>query len=150
MGVERLQSSLARHRLVALDTSVFIYHLEANTKYLLLNDCVFSWLESNRSKAMTSVITLAELLVKPYRDSDHDSARKCYALLSTYPNLEWMSPTLATANLTAKIRAMYFLRTPDALQAATAIEGQATAVVTNDRAFKRVPNFEVMVLDEYL
>lgn len=150
MGVERLRSSLTRHNRVALDTSVFIYHLEANPKYLVLSDCVFSWLESEGSKAVTSVITMAELLVKPYRESDHESARKCFALLSTYPNIEWIGPTLASANVAAKIRAAHFLRTPDALQAATAIEAHASAIVTNDPLFKRVPNFEVLVLDAYL
>lgn len=150
MGVERLRNTLGRHHLTALDTSIFIYHLEANPNYVSLSDCVFSWLESETSKAVTSVITLTELLVKPYRELDADGARKCYALLSTYPNLEWISPTLETANLAAKIRATHRLRTPDALQAATAIEARVTAMLTNDPIFKRVPDFDTLVLEDYL
>lgn len=150
MGVERLRNSLRRHRHVALDTSIFIYQLEANPKYVSLSDCVFSWLDSDTSKAVTSVITLTELLVKPYRESDADAASKCYALLSSYPNLEWISPTLETANLAARIRTTYRLRTPDALQAATAIEARATAMLSNDPLFKRIPDFDVLVFDDYL
>jgi predicted nucleic acid-binding protein len=150
LGVDRLRNAIGRHSHVALDTSIFIYHLEANPTYVLLSDCIFSWLESETSKAVTSVITLTELLAKPYRESDADTATKCYALLSSYPNLEWISPTLETANLAAKIRATHRLRTPDALQAATAIEARATAVVSNDPIFRRVPHFDTLVLDDYL
>ncbi len=150
MGVEQFRTALARHRRVALDTSVFIYHLEANPKYLPLTDCIFSWLDSKTSTAVTSVITITELLVKPYRESHEESAAKCYALLSTYPNLEWISPTLEIADLAAEIRAIHRLRAPDALLAATSIHAKATAFLTNDSAFERVPGLEALVFDRFL
>lgn len=150
MGVERLQSSLGRHRRIALDTSIFVYHLEANPKYIALTDCVFSWLDSNHSTAVTSVITMSELLVKPYRESDLQSAEKCYTLLSTYPNLEWISPSLEVATLAAEMRALHRLRTPDALQAATAAHAHATAMLTNDPIFRRVADFDVLVCDDFV
>ena len=68
-------------------------------------------------------------------------------LLSTYPNLDWIPPGLEIADLAARIRALHGLKTPDALQAATAIEAQATALVTNDKVFERVGDFETLVLD---
>ena len=150
MGVERLRTSLARHHRIALDTSIFIYHLEANAKYLALTDCFFSWLESDASAAVTSVITMTELLVKPYRESDDETVDKCYTLLSTYPNLEWMSPTLEIAVLAAEIRAIHRLRTPDALQAATALHTNATAFITNDSVFQRISDLDVLILDDFV
>ena len=69
---------------------------------------------------------MTELLVQPYRLSDHRQVDQFYALLSTYPNLDWIEPSLAIADLAARCRAEYRLRTPDALQAATAIESKAT------------------------
>ncbi len=150
MEVERLRAALAHHRRFGLDTSVFIYHLEANPKYVALTDCVFSWLASKApNAAVTSVITMTELLVKPYREADKETAAKCYALLSTYPNLEWISPTLEIADLAAEIRAAHRLRTPDALQAATAIEARATVFLTNDPVFERVSNLNALVLDRF-
>ncbi len=129
---------------------MFIYHLEASPKYVPLTDCVFSWLDVKTSTAVTSVITMTELLVKPYRESDEDSAAKYYALLSTYPNLEWISPTLEIADLAAEIRALHRLRTPDSLQAATAVHRHATAFVTNDPVFRRMKNFETLILDDFV
>lgn len=148
MGVERLRTSLGRHRRIALDTSIFIYHLEANAKYIALTDYVFSWLDSKKSAAVTSVITMTGLLVKPYRESDEETVDKCYTLLSTYPNLEWICPSLEIADLAAEIRAIHRLRTPDALQAATALQANATALVTNDSVFQRIRDLDVLILDD--
>ena len=70
MGIDRLRTFLRHHRRVALDTNVFIYQLEANSRYLALTDHIFSWLERPGSKAVTSTITMMELLVHPYRELD--------------------------------------------------------------------------------
>jgi predicted nucleic acid-binding protein len=133
-----------------LDTSVFIYHLEANARYLALTEHIFSWLEGPDSKAITSTITMTELLVQPYRDPDEQRVDEFYALLSTYPHLDWIAPNLEIADLGARLRALHRLRTPDALQAATAMYARATGLVTNDPLFERVEAFETLVLDRLL
>jgi len=135
--------------LIALDTSVFIYQLEANARYLDFTDQIFFWLQRS-GRAVTSSVTMTELLVQPYRDSDEQQVDEFYGLLSTYPNLEWVAPTLQIADVAARIRAIHRLRTPDALQAATAIHAGATGLVTNDSAFKRVDGFETLVLEDLL
>jgi predicted nucleic acid-binding protein len=48
----------------------------------------------------------------------------------------------------AQLRASTHLKTPDAIHAATALESGCTLFVTNDPAFKRVPNLAVMVLSD--
>jgi predicted nucleic acid-binding protein len=147
LGLNRLRAFLRRHRLIALDTSVFIYQLEANARYLPLTDDIFSWLERPDSRAVTSTITMTELLVQPYRDADDQRLDQFYGLLSTYPNLAWISADLEIADLAARYRALLRRRTPDALQAATAARARATGFITNDAAFARVEVFETLVLD---
>jgi len=148
LGLERLRSFLRRHRLIALDTSVFIYQIEANARYLDFTDHVFSWLERPGSQGVTSTITLTELLVQPYRDFDEQRVDEFYGLLSTFPNLRWVAPNLEIADLAARLRAFHRLRTPDALHAATALHTQATGLITNDPVFARVETFETLVLDQ--
>ena len=75
---------------------------------------------------------------------------QCYALLSTYPHLEWAEPTLEIADVAARLRARHNLRTPDAVQAATALACGATGFVSNDAVFERLDAFEVMLLDQVL
>jgi predicted nucleic acid-binding protein len=48
----------------------------------------------------------------------------------------------------ARVRASYHLRTPDALQVATAMEQGCQAFLTNDRAFLRVSELRVLLLDD--
>ncbi len=150
MGLSRLRGFLRRHHRIALDTSVFIYQLEANVRYLPLTDLVFSWLEQPDAKAVTSTITMTELLVVPYRHADQQRVDEFYGLLSTFPHLGWLAPNLEIADLAARLRAVHQLRTPDALQAATAAHAGATALITNDAVFERVDAFETLVLERLL
>lgn len=91
---------------------------------------------------------MTELLVQPYRDGDQRRVDEFYGLLSTYPNLEWIAPSLEIADVAARIRATHGLRTPDALQAATAVQASVSGLITNDPVFKRVTGLEVMILDD--
>jgi predicted nucleic acid-binding protein len=93
---------------------------------------------------------MTELLVQPYRRADEQKINNFYGLLSTYPNLEWIAPTLEIADIAAKLRAAHRFRTPDSLQAATAIQSNATGFLTNDPVFRRVDLFETLVLDHHL
>jgi predicted nucleic acid-binding protein len=150
LGLETLRRFLRRHRTIALDTSLLIYQLEANATYLPLSELVFAWLERPDSKAVTSTITITELLVPAYRIADHSRAQELYAHLSSYPNLDWIAPDLEIADTAAKLRAAHRMRTPDALQAATAIHSQATGLVTNDPIFERIDLFETFRMDRGL
>jgi len=150
LGVERLRLFLRRRRQIALDTSIFIYQMEANERYVALTDSVFSWVERAGHVAVTSTITMTELLVPSYRDSDEHGVDTFYGSLSTYPNLQWIAPDLEAADLAAKLRARYRLRAPDALQAATALRAHATGLITNDPVFARIAELETLVLDQLL
>jgi predicted nucleic acid-binding protein len=150
LGLSRLRAFLRRHGRIALDTSIFIYELEANPRYVALADEVFSWLEQPEHRGLASTITMTELLVQPYRDLDGERVNTIYGLLSTYPNLEWVAPDLETADIAGRFRATYGLRTPDALQAATAARFRVTGFVTNDPVFARVEAFETLLFDKLL
>lgn len=93
---------------------------------------------------------MTELLVQPYRDADEQRVNTFYGLLSAYPNLEWIAPDLEIADTAALFRARYRLRTPDALQAATAARRQASGLVSNDPMLARVDAFETLLLDNVL
>lgn len=147
---ERLASLLRAHHRIALDTSIFIYHLEDSPRYSELANEVFAWLERPGHAASTSTITLTELLVQPYRTLERPRVAAIRRLLITFHNLEWIAPDLALADMAARIRADYRLQTADAIQAATAIESGATLLVTNDCVFRRIPSLELAMLDDLL
>jgi predicted nucleic acid-binding protein len=150
LAISAFRQFLSRHRIVALDTSVFIYQVEPNPKYIHLTQALFVWLEKGGNAAVTSTISMSELLVPGYKEGDRKRVDNFYALLTIYPQLTWFPANLQVADRAALFRAEHRLKTPDALQAATAVECGANGFVTNDPVFKRVAQFETLVLDEVL
>ncbi len=69
---------------------------------------------------------MTELLVKPDRAGDLRLVNRFYGLLSQFPNLQPVAPDIAIAAAAAELRAVYGLRSPDALQGATAAASGAT------------------------
>ena len=56
--------------------------------------------------------------------------------------------TRGIAEIGARIRAAHGLSLPDGIQVATALAAGATGFISNDPDFKRVPDIEVLLLDE--
>ena len=135
---------------IGLDTNVFIYFLETHPRYGSWCASLFDLIERGHNPAMTSAITLLELLVQPYRDQKEDLAQKIFALTTTYPRLEWVPLTMNLADRAAELRARYRLSTPDAIQLATAINRNATCFYGNDRGLKRVREIECLIVDDLI
>jgi predicted nucleic acid-binding protein len=147
---QSLAAFLHKHRSIYLDTGAFIYFVEQHPRYFPACDELFRVVEAGRTNASTSTLTLLEILVQPYRRKKDDLVHKFYALLTTYPHLSWVPMTLTVADQAAKLRAEHGLRTPDAIQAASAIFSGATGFVCNDRVFGKVTAFECLILDDIL
>lgn len=144
-----LQDRVAEHTRLGLDTSVFIYHLEQHPRYAALTHALLSEIESGRRTACTSVVTLMELTVRPRRLGRPDVARHYEMVLARFPNLTLSNVTRDIARQAAQLRAAHRLRPADALQAATALIGGATLLVTNDRDLARLePTIAVLVLED--
>jgi predicted nucleic acid-binding protein len=146
---QTLAGFLKKHRLIHLDTSAFIYFVEQHPRYFPVCNELFHEIETGRTKASTSTLTLLEVLVQPYRQKNDELVLKFYALLTTYPHLTWVPMTVNVADQAAKLRAEYGLKTPDAMQAASAISSGATGFVCNDKIFGKVKAFEAFVLDDH-
>ncbi len=145
-----LHAFLEEHPLLTLDTSVFIYFVELHPTYHGLCSPVFASIEKGSSRATTSTLTLLEILVQPYRKKLDELVLKLYALLTTYPNIEWIELNLDIADTAARLRADHRMKTPDAIQAATAICSGATGFLCNDAVFRRVNAFDTLLLDDCL
>lgn len=141
---------LRRHTVVGLDTSLFIYHLEDHPRYGVITADLFSEMEKGGFKGMTSFLTLMEILVKPKADGKTEVVQDYEFVLTTFPNLSFVPLGLEVARRAADLRAAYRLRTPDAIQVATALVQGATALLTNDRKLKVVNELDVSILNDWL
>jgi predicted nucleic acid-binding protein len=139
---------LKRHKTFATDTMVFIYHFEDHKRYAPITEILFGAWENGTHHGVTSVITLLEVLVKPKKDNNQDAIRDYKDLLLTFPNLSVFGVGSECAEIASDIRARYGIRTPDAIQIATALLEHATAFITNDDQLKQINELEVVLLDE--
>ena len=97
---------------------------------------------------VTSTLTLTEVLVHPYRDGNQTLAEQYFQTLLNARNLRTVPLSPAIAAEAARIRAAYQLKTPDAIQLATAKEGGATAFLTNDAGLAGIPGLRLVVLEQ--
>jgi len=137
---------LAGH-LVGLDTAPLIYYVEANPAYSLRVDPFFDALERGEMRVVTSIVTLIETSVQPIRRGDARLAVRYESLLLDTAYIDTIDVDVAIAREAARLRATHNLRTPDAIQLATAIQAGATAFITNDVRLAVVPNLNVIVPD---
>lgn len=140
---------LAAHTTLGLDTSVFIYHVEANRRYLPLTRALLAGVQAGRWAALTSTISLMELTVRPWQLGFSAVAREYEALLVHFPHLTVLDVTRDVARRAAQLRADYRLRPADALQVGTALVHGATAFVSNDKGLMRLaPVIDVVILED--
>jgi predicted nucleic acid-binding protein len=134
---------------VALDTVVFIYFIEENPDYLPVLEPVFNAIARGELEAVTSELTLLEVLVEPYRQGRTALAEHYEALLSNSAGLRLLPLDRALLRTAARIRARDGLRTPDAIQAAAALVARCTSLLTNDRDYRSLDRPRVLQLDAY-
>jgi len=153
MGLKELRKALQSFDKIALDSSALIYFVEGNTRYLELVNEIFNLLNDGRIRGFTSMITLTEVLVYPF-ENNLEKLQNVYLnlLLATdaFQTLEVQKEISVSA---AKLRAKYKvknIKTPDAIQIATAIYAGCDAFISNDKRLKQVTEIEVLILDDYL
>jgi len=148
--MERLIQKLTKAGSVGIDTPVFIYHIEAQEKYTVLTQKIFSSMENGKWQGITSAITLMEINVHPWRAGREDVARKYEALLVNFPHLEIVNIDRDVARVAAQLRARFDIRPPDALQVAASLTMGVRGFLTNDRRLSVLQSLtDIIVLDDY-
>jgi predicted nucleic acid-binding protein len=127
-----LAGPLAAARLIALDTSAFIYLIEKHPTFFSAVEPIFQAVDAGTVQAATSVLTLLEVLVKPLEANAIALADDFRVAVSASANLRVIEVDRSVADLAASIRATYGYRTPDAIHLATAQLSGADLFVTND------------------
>jgi predicted nucleic acid-binding protein len=135
-------------RRLGFDTAPMIYFVEAHPEYDAQITPIFERIEQGELEGITSVITLLEVLVQPIRLNRIDLASRYRQLLLESERFSVLPITVEIAELAADLRARYNLRTPDALQVATALAHRCEAFLTNDARLKRVAEIRVLTLEE--
>lgn len=136
------------HKKIFLDTAPLIYFIEGNSQYQEKLKQVFDSNDKGDFVFITSSITLLEVLVMPFREEQINLVEKYINILTNAPGIELFEITNTISIKAAELRAKYNLRTPDAIQLATAIEYNADYFLTNDLRLKSVHEVNSIVLSD--
>jgi predicted nucleic acid-binding protein len=137
---------------LALDTNCFIYLFEdeGSARATFLEREVFRPATHGRRQLVTSTLTVAELLVVPFRSGHAERARTVSDALRSLDGLRIVDFDHQLAEAAARLRAQHGVALPDAIQLATAARA-ADALLTNDTRLARSEHgVPVLVLDELL
>ncbi|MCC5643767.1 PIN domain-containing protein [Nostoc sp. CHAB 5824] len=137
-------------QIVGLDTAPLIYFIEENPNYLDVTDAFFEAMFHGEFSVVTSVLTITEVLVYSLRQGNTALAQQCREILFNSQGLTAIEVFPDIAENAAQLRADYNLRTPDAIQMATAIRGGASFLLTNDARLSPLPALSVLVLDKLI
>jgi predicted nucleic acid-binding protein len=130
------------------DTAPLIYYVEENPTYVSRMDVVFEAIEERPIEAVSSVITLTEVLTHPIQLGNTRLVQEYRDILLNSREFRLIPITSRIAESAADLRARYNLRTPDALHVAASMDARCDAFLTNDASIKRVTEIAVLVLAE--
>ena len=133
----------------AIDTSLFIYFMEEDRRFLPLIEPLFVEADAGARELVTSALTLLEVLVVPYRAGDRSLADRYEQLLTRSRGMRVFDLSRNQLRYAAQLRAATGVKTPDALQLAAAIASGCSAFVTNDRRIPRISGMRVLQLTDY-
>lgn len=143
-----IEESLQGVTRLFLDSAPVIYAVEKNLRYLLLVRAIFNRIEDGLLIGVTSPVTLAECLVRPYRLGQTELQQDFIELITDTDNLVLVPINQDMALQAAQLRARHNLELPDAFQVTAALAAGCEALLTNDVTFRRVTELRVLVLDD--
>jgi len=135
---------------IFLDSNILIYYAEDAKPYADLLAGTFQSIGNGHIIAVVSSLSLLETSVVPLRKGNRDGADRFRELLCHSPHVEYTPITDEVLMRAAEIRAAMELRTPDAIQVATAQVSACDAMLTNDRRLSVVDSPTVVLLNDYL
>lgn len=134
---------------VAVDTSIFVYFIEADPRFLSIVRPLFVAADEGRLVLVTSGLTLMEVLVMPYRTGDERLVARYEAFLMAAGGIRLVPIDAGILRAAARIRAAHGAHMPDALQLAAALSAGCIRFVTNDRRLPAIGNLRVLQLSAY-
>jgi predicted nucleic acid-binding protein len=143
-----LSADLGRGR-TGIDTSVFIYFMEEDPRFLPLIEPLFRDADEGRWELVASALTLLEVMVVPYRAGNEALAER-YEQLLTRSAILLIDLSRDHLRAAAQLRATAGMKTPDALQLAAALTAGCTTFLINDRRFPAVSGIRVLQLADYV
>ena len=150
MGIKEFENLLVKEKVCGVDAMIFIYCSEKNPKYYLWVKKLFDLGEQGKIKLITSKITPIEILSTPKLIVQPEKIYLYQEYFKHAPYLTVEDISWDIAERSAQLRREKGLRTPDAIQLATAQLSGTNIFLTNDRHFNSIESDRIYMLEEMM
>lgn len=133
-----------------LDSNVVMEIVETRCPLSAPQFSLISDMDAGNAFAVTSELTIAECLVKPFADGDDHAAAMFLAFLDGRASLRTLPVGRDILLHAAHLRTTTRLKLPDAIHMATALDAGCTAFITNDRDFRGARGMRVIAWEEFV
>lgn len=136
-----------RGNTVGLDTAPLISYIKEEPAYLPQLDAFFAAMTRGEFEVVTSTMTVSELLTHPVRENHPTLATAYRDILQNTEHLRIVPITADIVETAAQLHAAYNIRTPDAIQVATALSMNADFFLTADAGLSILPHPAMLALE---
>lgn len=130
------------------DTNVLIYLIENHPIYREKIASLIESLDKLGCVIITSELTLAECLVKPFAEDDKKSQAIYIDSIKTSEFLQVKPVSQKILVEAARLRSMFKNKLPDSIHLATALEASCDVFVGNDKKIRVGGSIQLVILDE--
>jgi predicted nucleic acid-binding protein len=134
--------------LTYLDTNVLIYFVEGHAIFRALLEELFTAIARGRMRAVTSELSLAEVLVKPLVEKNDAVAAIYRRLLGQGSTIEVAPVSRAVLERSAEIRAVHGGRAFDAIHIASALSAGCVSILSEDARLNVPSNIRLVRLSD--
>jgi predicted nucleic acid-binding protein len=135
---------------IYLDTNIWIHLFEDMGSFRQPLTALFNAIDAGTFMAVTSELTLAEVLVKPMQNNNIDHQNLYAEALTSTDHLSVIPIERSILIQAAQIRSQSNLKLPDAIHAATAVTHRCTTLLTNDKQLQNFSALPVILLSQLL
>jgi len=138
----------SRHRRIAIDSNLLIYLFEVGGPEAGTVRRLFDAAEAGGVSFVVASLALAEISVYPAAVDNAVMAERYADAVRSIPRLELVPLTGEIAIDAGLMRGRRGHSLPDAIHLATAVRAGASALVTNDRRLRTLPQLDVVQLSD--
>jgi predicted nucleic acid-binding protein len=131
-----------------LDTNVVISVVEAVGRLAETQTRFIAGIDGTSIAALTSELTLAECLVKPFADKNAAAVEAYLLFLNGRRNLPVVPINRHILTVAARLRTELGVKLPDAIHIATAEAAECTVFLTNDRGIRLPEGMKLKLWNE--
>lgn len=133
---------------IYLDTNIWIYAFEGYFDYSSILEDLFNKFDNRELIPVTSDLTIAEALVKPFMDGNIKLQNFYTEIFKNNNSIEVIPISKDILIKAAYLSASFKIKLPDAIHAATSILNECHTFLTNDKNLVNLPELNPIILSD--